>query len=180
MDLLGVIRAFERLYTNPANYSRNRIVSGYIQVAIDISGEKLLAAAYRHANKFGCETLHHEHKPVGCFVNSSDPFFNGMNAGNTPFQFSLILCSLDKDDKDKHLADSASLRLRYFVIVTYNDAAKACESSKPIPTRILKAHPGIGHIDPLDEVLAPEIGLTLGQVVRGARARIDIIISKVS
>lgn len=180
IDLLGVIRAFERLYTNPANYSRNRIVSGYIQVDIDITGEKLLSAAYRHANKFGCETLHHEHKPVGCFVNSSDPFFNGMNAGNTPFQFSLILCSLDKDDKDKHLADSASLRLRYFVIVTYNDAAKACESSKPIPTRILKAHPGIGHIDPLDEVLAPEIGLTLGQVVRGARARIDIIISKVS
>ncbi|KAM3583010.1 hypothetical protein VKS41_004766 [Umbelopsis sp. WA50703] len=179
IDLLGVIRTFERMYTTPANYSRNRIVSGYINVDVDITSENLLATAYRHANKVGSKVLHYENKPVACFVHSHDQSFteNATSAINTPYQFSLILCSLDKDDPNH---SDVKLRLRYFVIITYEDADIAVNDCKPLPTRILKAHPGIGHHDPLDELLAPESGLTLGKVVKGARAKIDLIVSKVS
>ncbi|KAI9288344.1 hypothetical protein BC943DRAFT_153411 [Umbelopsis sp. AD052] len=174
VNLLAAIRAFERLYTNPANYSRNRIVSGYIHVDIDISAERLLSTAYRHANKIDCKALHHDSSVVACFVNSNDPTFNETVASTTPFQFSLILCSLDKHDEDY---DKNTLRLRYFVIVTYNDTTIS-NHSKPTPLAILKSHPSIGHVDPLDELLAPEIGLTLGQVVRSAQTKIDSMISK--
>jgi hypothetical protein len=177
VNFLAAIRAFERLYTNPANYSRNRIVSGYIHVDVDISAERLLSTAYRHANKIGCKALHHDHNVVACLVNSNDPTFNETVSSTTPFQFSLILCSLDKHDEDH---DKNTLRLRYFVIVTYNDTTKSSSNrSKPTPLAILKSHPSVGHVDPLDEVLASEIGLTLGQVVRSAQTKIDLMISKV-
>jgi len=176
VNFLAAIRAFERLYTNPANYSRNRIVSGYIHVDVDVSAERLLSTAYHHANKIGCKALHHDHGVVACFVNSNDPTFNEAVASSTPFQFSLILCSLDKHDEEY---DKDTLRLRYFVIVTYNDTMSFSKHYKPTPLAILKSHPSIGHVDPLDEVLAPEIGLTLGQVVKSAQTKIDSMISKV-
>lgn len=131
LNLLSIIKNTVSVYDRPAIYSRNRIIHGTYEFAVDDSSKELIPWVMNTGYKMGLKTLKADNVSVACFVSSDDlSFDNSINSNlvidneKTPFRYTLILCPAEKFTNDR-CRDAISVhRQGSFDMIGSNSAQK--------------------------------------------------------
>ncbi|KAI9264092.1 hypothetical protein BDA99DRAFT_463016 [Phascolomyces articulosus] len=106
VDLLGIIKNTFSLYYKPANYSRNRIISGIYELTPnedqhheeENSMKNLFSMVIRNASKYGFESLYTNGVPTACFISSNDTSFgkekghhHRQGSNNSCYRYTLLI-----------------------------------------------------------------------------------------
>ncbi|KAI9483439.1 MAG: hypothetical protein EXX96DRAFT_142328 [Benjaminiella poitrasii] len=96
LNLLSVIKNTASIYDRPAIYSRNRIIQGTYQLTIEKSLAELVSWMMNSSHKLGLKPLTIDQTHVACFMSSNSLTFTDQGNENSPFRYTLIICSTDK------------------------------------------------------------------------------------
>ncbi|KAI8390994.1 uncharacterized protein BYT42DRAFT_601943 [Radiomyces spectabilis] len=186
LNLLEVIRKFAYYYRIPAPYSHNRMIHGFYEVETNTDINTFFENLFKNAPRHGLSNILVDNKYVGASVTSDDfSFSSTKHDAASKWRYSLVICPMESDEDELANPGSESqdtapasrlsnIGLEYFILIVKQGDITPESMSKPNRATGEKAK----H-DPMDEIVLPEEGHTLKDIVQNTRNRLDVITSEV-
>ncbi|ORX51512.1 hypothetical protein BCR36DRAFT_351388 [Piromyces finnis] len=194
LDILDILNTFVRYNPKHQDFARNRILKG--QCTVDCSSfsgnQRLFQYILRNPSRYGFRPVKSHGETVACYLSSNFADFNQTedvySEGDNLYQYTLVVYNTNPLlDDDNHLNVSLKhkgmLNLDYFLIVLNrkhvfpHSAIRQTNISKIKPQNASsQKYYNDDDNDPLKEYLSASN--TLGDVVKFAERRIEILIEK--
>lgn len=185
VDIMYFIRRFARINQQPSPYSKDRILHGFYQFEVaNISHKTFFDNLLKNAPRHGLLNVPSSTCYSGACVTSKDlSFISNNDQAHSDWKYTLLMCPTTNDDTRDKPTDTEEngvathkMMIEYFILVVYQGSTSPESMTKANWVRRDKKSSISRN---LCQISLPEEGITLADIVSGARKRLDRIVSEV-
>jgi hypothetical protein len=186
LDILYFVRRFARINQQPSPYSKDRILHGFYQFEVEnISHKSFFDNLFKNAPRHGLSNVLSSAGYSAATVSSTDLSFIANNGENHSknWKYTLLMCPTANNDSsneppntEENAIKTHKMVIEYFILVVYQGSTSPELMTK---TSWIRTDKKFSKLRNLCQLSLPEEGVTLADIVSGARTRLDGIVSEV-
>lgn len=182
LDIISFVRRFARISQPPSPYSKDRIVHGFYQFEVEnVSQKSFFENLLKNAPRHGLLNVPASNGYSAATVSSSNISFSKDQLDpKAKWKYTLIMCPTESINSGSESSESQStsetMVIEYFILIVYQPQISPESMTK---RSWFKSDPKSASPKTFNHLLLPEEGVTLADIISGARSRLDGIVSEV-
>lgn len=182
LDIISFVRRFARISQPPSPYSKDRIVHGFYQFEVEnVSQKSFFENLLKNAPRHGLLNVPASNGYSAATVSSSNISFSKDQLDpKAKWKYTLIMCPTESTNSGSESSESQStsetMIIEYFILIVYQPQISPESMTK---RSWFKSDPKSASPKSFNHLLLPEEGVTLADIISGARSRLDGIVSEV-